>query len=190
MHRYSLQLGNDLGIETVATDHLATTIAQECAALSPKVLAEVQRQDVIGIGARLDELLGFQAFMDLASSIPPNPAVTRAQVITQNYICFVYLGDSCFKVLQRHTPLGSTIRKCCRFLTDNPIRAFRNSLAHANWSYNSDCTGLLYWARKGSEPNEPLSEFAVSQLELGFWQALARCVAYVTFTHAVDATQR
>jgi hypothetical protein len=78
-------------------------------------------------------------------------------------------------------------RKCCRFLTDNPIRAFRNALAHANWRYNEDFSGLRFWARKGSDPSEALREFEVSQLELGFWQALARCVAYVAFTHATNA---
>jgi hypothetical protein len=59
-------------------------------------------------------------------------------------------------------------------------------LAHANWRYNEDFSGLRFWARKGSDPNEPLSDFEVSQLELGFWQAFARCVAYVAFTHATS----
>jgi hypothetical protein len=84
-------------------------------------------------------------------------------------------------------PSTSTTRRCCRFLTDNPIRAFRNALAHANWRYKDDFSGLHFWARKGSDPNEPLSEFEVSQLELGFWQALARCISYVAFTHSTNA---
>jgi hypothetical protein len=186
MRRYSPRLRDDLRIEAAASNHLATTIARECASLSPEALAEIRQQDVVGLDTRLEELIAFQAFMDLAGSIPPHPPVTRAQVITQNYVCFVYLGDSCFRVLQKHTPPASTTCRCCRFLTDNPIRAFRNSLAHANWKYNDDFTGLRYWARKGSDPNEPLSAFEVSQLELGFWQALARCVAYVAFTHATN----
>ena len=35
--------------------------------------------------------------------------------------------------------------------------------------------------------NEPLSDFQVSQLELDFWQALARCVSYVAFSYATNA---
>ena len=96
MHRYSPRLRDDLRIETAASNRLATTIAQECAALSPEALTEIRQQDVVGLDTRLEELIAFQAFMNLASSIPPHPSVTRAQVITQNYVCFVYLGDSCF----------------------------------------------------------------------------------------------
>jgi hypothetical protein len=187
MRQYSPRLRDDLRIEAAASNHLATTVAQECAALPSDALADIREQDVVGLRMRLEELIAFQAFMDLAHSIPSHPAVVRAQVITQNYVCFVYLGDSCFKILQRHAPSSSTTRRCCRFLTDNPIRAFRNALAHANWCYNEDFSGLRFWARKGTDPNEPLTEFEVSQLELGFWQALARCVAYVAFTHATNA---
>ena len=186
MRRYSPRLRDDLRIDSVASNHLATSIARECAALPPHAVAEIRAQDIVGLDTRLEELIAFQSFMDLAGSIPHHPAVVRAQVITQNYLCFVYLGDSCFKVLQKHVPSGSTTRKCCRFLTDNPIRAFRNALAHANWRYNADFSGLRFWARKGSDTNEPLSEFEVSQLELGFWQALSRCVSYVAFTHAMN----
>jgi hypothetical protein len=187
MRRYSPRLRDDLHIEAPASNHLATAIAEECEALQPDALAEIREQDGVGFHARLQELTAFQHFMDLAHSILPHPSVVRAQVITQNYVCFVYLGESCFRILQRHMPSASTTRKCCRFLTDNPIRAFRNALAHANWRYNDDFTGLHFWARKGSDPNEPIADFEVSQLELGFWQALARCLAYVAFTRATDA---
>jgi hypothetical protein len=187
MRCYSPRLRDDLRIDSAESNHLATSIATECAALSPDAVAEIREQDPVGLDTRLEELVAFQRFMDLVGSIPGQPLIVRAQVITQNYLCFVYLGDSCFKVLQKHAPSGSTTRKCCRFLTDNPVRAFRNALAHANWQYNEDFSGLRFWARKGSEPNDPLIEFAVSQLELGFWQALARCVSYVAFSHATNA---
>jgi len=187
MRRYSPRLRDDLRIDSAASNHLATSIAQECAALPSGAVAEIRAQDIVGLDARLEELVAFQGFMDLAGSVPAHPAVVRAQVITQNYLCFVYLGDSCFKLLHKHTLSGSTTRKCCRFLTDNPIRAFRNALAHANWRYNEDFSGLHFWSRKGSDPNEPLSDFHVSQLELGFWQALARCVSYVAFSNATNA---
>ena len=65
--------------------------------------------------------------------------------------------------------------------SDNPVRAFRNAIAHANWKYLSDYSGLEYWARKSSDPSEPLSRFEVSQSDLSFWQALARCTAYANF---------
>lgn len=147
MRRYSPRLRDDLRIDSAVSNHLATSIAAECAALPPDAVVEIRAQDIVGLDTRLEELVAFQGFMDLVTSIPTRPSVVRAQVITQNYLCFVYLGDSCFKVLQKHTPSGSTTSRCCRFLTDNPIRAFRNALAHANWRYNEDFSGPLLGAQ-------------------------------------------
>lgn len=188
MRRYKQRLRNDLGITSEASDHIASSIAQECAMLPLEALANINTQDIVGFKNRLDELVAFQAFMDLTGSSQDQPAIVRARVVTQNYMCFVYLGDSCFKALQRHSHSESTIRKCCRFLTNNPVRAFRNALAHANWRYNEDFSGILFWARKGSDQDEPLSSFEVTQPELDFWQALARCVSYVAVTHATNTS--
>ncbi len=90
--------------------------------------------------------------MDMVGNIPNMPQLTRAQVIVQNYICFVYLGEACFQVLRREAPTGSTVKRCCRFLTDNPVRAFRNAVAHGNWKYTPEFSGLEFWARKGGDP--------------------------------------
>jgi hypothetical protein len=184
MRRYSPHLRDDLRIDAMASNSLATTIAQEWASLPPSTVIDILQSDAVGLPKRLEELGVFQAFMDVVPGNPLGPSVVRAQVITQNYVCFVYLGDSCFKILRKHASPGSTIRKCCCFLTDNPVRAFRNAIAHGNWRYNEDFSGLTFWARKGDLSDEPISEFQVSQLELGFWQALARCVSYVVFTCA------
>ena len=121
--------------------------------------------------------------MDAVHDLQAAPGVVRAQVIYQNYVCFVYLGEACFRALRQIAPSGSNAKKCCKFLTDNPIRAFRNAIAHANWDYNDDFSGIIYWARKGSDPSEPMSRFEVAQHDLQFWQALARTVGYVTYTH-------
>lgn len=66
-------------------------------------------------------------------------------------------------------------------LTDNPVRALRNAIAHSNWRYLPDFSGLEFWAKKGAEVDEPPSRFQVTQHELGFWQTLARCVAYASY---------
>jgi hypothetical protein len=97
MRQYSPRLRDDLRIEAAASNHLATTVAQECAALPSDALADIREQDVVGLHMRLEELIAFQAFMDLAHSIPSHPAVVRAQVITQNYICFVNFGRLVFQ---------------------------------------------------------------------------------------------
>jgi hypothetical protein len=129
----------------------------------------------------LDELRAFQAFMDGATG-SPNPAVIRAQVIVQNYLCFVYLGEACFRALLKTSKPGSVTRRCCKYLTDNPVRAFRNAIAHSNWTYTPDFGGLVFWARKGSDDTEPPSRFEIEQRELDFWQTLSRGVAYASYT--------
>ena len=118
--------------------------------------------------------------MDLAGG-PQHPSIVRAQVITQNYMCFVDLGEAWFKRMLKATPPASATKKCCRFLTDNPILAFRNAMAHSNWRYNATFTGLEFWARKSADANEPMERFEVVQNDLNFWQALARCTAYASF---------
>src|ERR1700745_1960298 len=97
--------------------------------------------------------------MDTIHELPVSPYITRAQILTQNYICFVYLPESCFRVLSKVTPAESITRKCAQFLINNPIRAFRNAIAHANWTYREDFRAIGFWARKGDAPNEALQRF-------------------------------
>jgi hypothetical protein len=182
MRSFAPYLRDQLEITTRQSNHLASEIASEIRKLSEEELNSIAALDPVGTYTRLDELKSFQMFMDIVHSIEPHPAVTRAQVVTQNYICFVYLGDACFKSLRKAAPLGSVTRKCCQFLTDNPVRAFRNAFAHANWTYRDDYSGLIFWARRGSDPSEMITKFEVDQNSLNFWQALSRCVAYVTYT--------
>jgi hypothetical protein len=181
------RLRDDVGIGKEESAALATTIASEVGKLPKETLELAGEDSTILFKDRVDELTAFQRFMDYVRRAPaPDPAIVRAQVILQNYICFVYLGDSCFRTLRKLLPSESTAKKCCVFLTDNPVRAFRNAMAHGNWKYNVDFTGLTFWARKGSGSQEPMIRFEVSQLDLDFWQALARCVAYVTASVLAD----
>jgi len=181
MQAWSTRLRDDLKIGPPESNQLATTIAKEVASLSEEVKQRVRGASQIPLATRIEEMIGFQGFMDHVRELGGSPVVVRAQVVYQNYICFVYLGESCFNVLKKELPSGSTTRKCCRLLTDNPVRAFRNAVAHANWRYLSDFSGLEFWARKGAEPTEPMTRFEVSRHDLDFWQALARTTAYAAF---------
>ena len=182
MRAYSSFFRDQFRITPPQSNGIATAMAHEIHTLDPDVAQEIQTMDVIGLQNRLDELVAFQTWMDIVHSSDPHPAIVRAQVITQNYVCFVYLGESVFKALRSRMANGSVTKKCCEFLTDNPLRAFRNSLAHANWRYKPDFSGITYWARKGDQKDEPMRQWEVSQNELSFWQALARCAGYVAFT--------
>ncbi len=187
MKKYSPFLRDEFHIGAPESNALATTVAQEIRSLPKELLQPLLSGDMVLISDRLDELLAFQSFVDICHANPGHPGLVRAQVIIQNYISFVYLGDACFKALKKGTPSDSVTRRCCKFLTDNPVRAFRNAVAHANWKYKTDFSGLVFWARKGSNPNEAMTQFQVSQNDLRFWQALARCVAYVAYSEARDS---
>jgi hypothetical protein len=187
---FSDRLTEAVRLTSSEASKVATLIAAEVRFLEPAPRAEVHAAGPVPLSDRLDELQAFQAWMDLASTIRGNPAVTRAQVIVQNYVCFVYLGEACFRALRRTSKPGSVTRRCCEYLTDNPIRAFRNAIAHSNWTYAPDFSGLVYWARKGSDPDEVLSRFEVGQRELDFWQTLSRGVAYAAYTSIESVESR
>jgi hypothetical protein len=183
MQAFAPRLIAEIGLGAEIARKLATSIAADVRFLAPEDKARIRDVSPVPLQQRLDELTAFQGWMDRASATRNNPFVTRAQVLTQNYICFVYLPESCFRILAKVAPSGSTTRKCAQFLSDNPVRAFRNAIAHANWTYRSDFAAIVYWARKGSDPNERLERYEVDQKELNFWQALARCVGYAAFSN-------
>ena len=180
MSAYSENLRHEIKLSDEICKKLATTIAADVRFLPPEIKEEICNASPVPIQNRLEELQAFQGWMELASDVK-NPFVTRAQVITQNYVCFVYLPEACFSILRKHAPSQSAAKKCSTYLTDNPIRAFRNAIAHSNWQYRQDFSGLIYWARKGEKINEPLTKFEVDGQTLGFWQSLSRCVAYAIY---------
>lgn len=183
MARWSRELVSEVKISDGHDRTVATRIASEVRLLPFDVKREIADASPVSLSDRLEELKAFQGWMDLAANANSSPFVVRAQVVIQNYICFVYLPESCFRVLSKKAPRGSVTRRCANFLNDDRIRAFRNAIAHANWTYRSDFGAIEYWARKGSDLNEPLSAFEVVQRELTFWQALSRTVAYAAFSN-------
>ena len=183
MAAWSGRLEAQLKISAKDSVKLATAIAADVRFLSVEAKAEIRDASPVPLRDRLDELQAFQGWMDFVGKTAPSPFTTRAQVITQNYICFVYLPESCFRVLAKIAPHDSTARKFARFLSDNPVRAFRNAISHANWKYREDFRAIVYWSRKGSDPTAILERFEVEQEDLSFWQGLSRCVAYAAFSN-------
>ncbi len=181
MKQWSSRLRDDLSILPPESNRLASAIASEVGSLSSEAKQRVKDASLVPLAARIEELRAFQGWMDLVHGSNPHPVVVRAQVITQNYICFVYLGEACFNVLRKELPADSVTKKCCKFLTDNPVRAFRNAIAHSNWQYLPDFSGLEFWAKKGADPAEQPTWFTVLHQDLSFWQALARCTAYASY---------
>ncbi len=183
MARWAPRLTTEVRLPPESAAKIATTIAAEVRFLEQSVKDELRQASPVPLGDRLGELQAFQGWMELAGSITGNPYVTRAQVLCQNYICFVYLSEACFKVLAKRAPSNSVTKRCAQFLTDNPVRAFRNAIAHANWRYREDFHAIAFWSRKGVNPDEPLEQFEVEERDLEFWQALSRCVAYAAYSN-------
>ena len=179
MQMWSPRLRDDLRIGAHESNQLATTIAKEVSELDGNAKQRVRDASKTPLASQIDELKAFQLFTGISKGSASPPEV-RALNIYMNYICFVYLGDSCFKQLRKELPRDSTGRKCCKFLTDNPVRAFRNAFAHGNWHYLSDFSGLEYWARPGSNDSDAMVRYEVSEEGYNFWQQLARCVGYVS----------
>jgi len=201
MKQWSSRLRDDLKIMPPESNRLASTIASEVASLSPEAKQRIKDASLVPLPVRIEELQAFQGWMDLVHNSNPHPVVARAQIIAQNYIWFVYLGEACFTILRKELPAGSATKKCCKFLTDNPVRAFRNAIAHSNWRYLPDFTGIGFWAKKGPDaakevtcphcgkeltgywtktPEHP-EQFTVLQQDLSFWQAVARCTGYASY---------
>jgi hypothetical protein len=183
MRAFGTYLRDNLQIPADASNGVASVISEELASLDAASITQLRDSDVIPTKERLDELVAFQSWMDLSRVDMRTPAMARATVVYQNYLCFVYLNEALFQTLRKIMPGESVTKKCSKFLTDNPVRAFRNAIAHGNWQYRADFTGLIFWARKGSDVTQPMTEFIVDQGELNFWQALSRCAAYVAYTH-------
>ncbi len=188
LNRFSHRFIKAVKLNEQEAAKVATLVAAEVRFLEPTARAQIFAASPVPLRDRLDELQAFQAWMDLASAVAGNPAVTRAQVVAQNYVCFVYLGEACFRALRKACKAGSVTRRCCTYLTDNPVRSFRNAIAHSNWTYAPDFSGLVFWARNGSNAEDPLSRFEVTSAELNFWQAFSRSVAYAAYT-SIEAAE-
>ena len=184
MAAWSARLVREVKISEGDSRQLGTKIASDVRFLPRAVKDEILTASPVALRDRLDELHAFQGWIDhLTRDANRSPFVVRAQVLTQNYMCFVYLPEFFFGVLSKKAASGSVARRCAKFLTDDRIRYFRNAVAHANWSYREDFGALAYWSRKGCSRDDPLFKFEVTNEELEFWQALSRCVAYAALSN-------
>lgn len=176
------RLCNEVDLKPEEVDKVATLVAADIRFLPPAAKAEIKAASPISLSARLEELIAFQSWSDFATSIRNNPAITRASVIVQNYICFVYLKDACFEVVAKRAAAGSVASRTAEYLLRGKVRDFRNAFSHANWSYNSTFTGLNCWVLEDARHRSgSMRHFEVSQDDLNFWQTLPRGIAYATY---------
>ena len=191
LYPYSDRLKEDVGIDKIHLDSICSTIYSELGQLSNENLLEIELASPISLKLRIEELTAFNMMMDRVNiQLSKYPEIVRSQVIVQNYIAFVYLKDNCFEVTKKIMPSGTLTRRIYQFLLNNPVRAFRNAIAHGNWQYANDFSAIKYYAHKGeSIPNaegKEMCEFTVENSELGFWQALSRATGYTIYTYIIE----
>jgi len=178
MRKWTPMLRDELRIVDERCNYLATTLFTEICSIPEATLDGMS--DVLSYADRFNEVACFiNCLAQRQAEGNINNLEHRAHLVLSNYMCFVYLGDACFLRMRKLVPNTSVARRCFEYLTDNPVRAFRNAIAHANWKV-SDAT-VAFWARKGEEKNEPLSPFIVRDLERQFWFYLTLCVGKSTF---------
>lgn len=100
---YGTELIKSVKLNEVTAGNLASTIAKEVDSLPLPAKNEIRRDSPIPIEIQIEELRAFQEWMELANSIETNPAVTRAQVICLNYICFVHSASFAWRPPVRST---------------------------------------------------------------------------------------
>lgn len=110
MREYAPRLTGELRLATDVASKLATHISADVRFLTVDQKNQIRAASPVPIQDRLQELIAFQGWMELASGIKVDPRITRAQALTQNYICFVYLPEACFNVLSKVCPPGSAAR--------------------------------------------------------------------------------
>lgn len=176
------RLCGEVGLKAEDATRVATLVAADIRFLPLEAKTEIKAASQVPLSARFEELVAFQAWSDFATSVRSNPAITRASVVVQNYICFVYLKDACFEVVARRAAGGSVAARSAEYLSRGAVRDFRNAFSHANWRYNATFTGLECWVLEDARNRSgPMRHFEVSQGDLNFWQALSRGVAYATY---------
>ena len=102
MRAFSAQLTSEVRLKPDIVAKLATTIAADVRFLTPEQKVEIRAASPVPLADRLAELQAFQGWMDKAHTVRNNPFVTRAQVLSQNYICFVYLPEHVFVFCREH----------------------------------------------------------------------------------------
>jgi hypothetical protein len=214
LFKHKDQLIINVKVDEKYVTNICTTIKKELTQLNNDVLLKIENASPVPLELRIEELSAFNNMMDRMNftELKNSREMVRTQVVVQNYFSFVYLQDNCFEVTKKNIPKGTLTLKICNFLLRNPVRAFRNSIAHGNWQYDFNPPGIKYFAHKGEKKirvhgnwqfdfsssetvtispkgekvDEKMSEFTVLQDELHFWQALSRATAYTIFTYILE----
>ena len=106
------------------------------------------------------------------SDYRPNPAGLHSlspelQTTCQLYtFLFILVMRAFLDSLSRQSS-GSVLKKCCKYLTDYPVRGLSHTMAHSTWRYADDYTGIVFHYYE-DEQKTKRADYTVTQLELDF----------------------
>ena len=130
--KYRDRLCKEIRLIPVEAKQLTSFVATDIRFLPPETKDEMKEVSLVPVSKRYEELVAFQLWTELASSVRGRPEISRASVIVQSYICFLYLKDACFEVVEKYAKPNSVLARCVKFLLSGKVRKFRNAFAHAN----------------------------------------------------------
>jgi len=160
---------------------LATTIHAEIRGLDEMTINRLRNTMAIPPERYYEELVAFQAWMDIAHTMAAEPVIVRAQVMTELYVAFVWLRDPLLQpladALQNPQAALSTVHQ---FLSNGHRRRLRNAVAHGRWCYRPHFDGLECW------DGRPPQHFTVSDGDLQAWQLLSRGTAIAAILAVTD----
>lgn len=164
---------------------LATTIREEIAGLEESVANRLRLSVLIPPDRYIEELMAFQAWMDIAHAHADNPVIVRAQVMSELYVAFVWIRDSLMRPAAAALSDQTAFATVETFLRSGRRRALRNAIAHGRWCYLPDFSGLECWdeAARG----KPHQRFEISQTDLDVWQLLSRGAAIAVLLALTEA---
>ncbi len=151
---------------------IATSIHNEIVGLGETTIRQLRSDVLISPERYVEELKAFQEWMELAHANRTIPAIVRAQVMTELYVAFVWLRDSLMSPIAAVLPEGSVFFRVDKFLRSGARRSLRNAIAHGNWCYLPDFSGLEYW--DGPPRGNSHQRFELDNAELDRWQLLSR----------------
>ena len=176
--KYARKLISDVKVNQIDASVLASSIFNEASLFSTHLKEKIRTTSPVPIADRLSQVwmaINFygQCGPDQFRAIP---GLAYAHTVTMSYISVVSLSDGLFDCVKKGgLPSTSVSKRCVKYLRENPVRAYRNAIAHGNWAANVAKGGIDFWARPGDE-NTKMEKWFVSQADLVFWYEFSRVV--------------
>ncbi|MBU0600253.1 hypothetical protein KJ997_05735, partial [bacterium] len=192
---WSDRLIGDVHIPQQSTTQVATTISNEIIQSDTSLHNALAKSSPLDLKKRLSFFDNFQIWEHVIipklvcpddNEIPKkylSDAFFEMKNVVNVYMSFVFAGDGLFELLVKEAAKNTILRISAKFIRNNPLRAIRNAVAHGNYHIAADGS-LSCWAKKGDQKDEPLVKFEASDIDMAFYAAFTRTVAWASLCAA------